>query len=452
MLAAGWIAFAYYIGGSTDANGNRILLLHPLVALLLIFLLTRIYRWLEIKIIATLEIVMIALWLLVTMLGVLMPFILGFGFAYLLRFISNAIPFKKPYQRRLAMLLILLVCGGVFFWTGRQIGKQASQMGKGLQQFYHESVLPFIVGETLEALAIEESGAEPKIYLGTNHGVYVIEGDARTGMTNGDIVGKQIRATPAPISALCRHADGLYRLEMEREKAAWAKVETLPLTHPQVLAISPGRGAASLYVGTAAGLYASEDSGETWVPVSPDVFEKRSIVGITREGDSVYVAVKGEEAEALQTTLWMQAGSNTEWQVLPSQALTLQALAAGNNGTLYAGTTNGCYAYERAAGQWAEVQGKAYLPTSISLLAATSTHVYAGDKTVIRHNSGTGDWPLAIAHNEGRFNTLKDTPIGRQVQKYLTEANTEFGASGRDRCQMAVRVCRFIRFFSSVVF
>ncbi len=134
-------------------------------------------RWLEIKIIATLEIVMIALWLLVTMLGVLMPFILGFGFAYLLRFISNAIPFKKPYQRRLAMLLILLVCGGVFFWTGRQIGKQASQMGKGLQQFYHESVLPFIVGETLEALAIEESGAEPKIYLGTNHGVYVIEGD-----------------------------------------------------------------------------------------------------------------------------------------------------------------------------------------------------------------------------------------------------------------------------------
>ena len=74
VLAAGWIAFAYYIGGSTDANGNRILLLHPLVALLLIFLLTRVYRWLEIKIIATLEIVMIALWLLVTMLGVLMPF------------------------------------------------------------------------------------------------------------------------------------------------------------------------------------------------------------------------------------------------------------------------------------------------------------------------------------------------------------------------------------------
>ena len=431
VLAAGWIAFAYYKGGSTDANGNRILLLHPLVALLLIFLLTRVYRWLEIKIIATLEIVMIALWLLVTMLGVLMPFILGFGFAYLLRFISNAIPFKKPYQRRLAMLLILLVCGGVFFWTGRQIGKQASQMGKGLQQFYHESVLPFIVGETLEALAIEESDAEPKIYLGTNHGVYVIEGDARTGMTNGDIVGKQIRAISLADKVLYAGTpDGLYRLEMGKEKAAWAKVETLPLTHPQVLAISPGRGAASLYVGTAAGLYASEDSGETWVPVSPDVFEKRSIVGITREGDSVYVAVKGEEAEALQTTLWMQAGSNTEWQVLPSEALTLQALAVGNNGTLYAGTTNGCYAYEGAAGQWTEVQGKEYLPTSISLLAATSTHVYAGDKTVIRHNSGTGDWPLAIAHNEGRFNTLKDTPIGRQVQKYLTERIPSLAQAG----------------------
>lgn len=432
VLAAGWIAFAYYIGGSTGANGNRILLLHPIVAMLLIFLLIRVYRWVEIKIIATLEIVMIALWLFVTLLGVLTPFILGFGFAYLLRFISNAIPFDKPYQRRLAMVAILIVCGGVFFWTSRQIGRQASQMSKGLQQFYHESVLPFVVGETLEALAIEAetSGEATKFYLGTNHGVYIIEGDVRSGVTNGDIIGKRVQALARTDKGLYAGApDGLYRLEVGTEKATWERVENIRFANPSVRAISPGRDASSLYVGTASGLYASYDAGETWFSVSPEIFASLTIVSITSEGNNVYVAARGEASQAPQTVLWMQAGSNMEWQVLPSEGLTLQSLAVGN-GTFYAGTTSGVYTYEGAVGQWNEVQGEAHLPTSISLLAATSSRVYAGDKTVIRHSSDTGDWPLAIAHNEGRFNTLKDTAIGRQVQQYLTESIPSVAQAG----------------------
>lgn len=432
VLAAGWIAFAYYIGGSTDANGNRILLLHPIVAMLLIFLLIRVYRWVEIKIIATLEIVMIALWLFVTLLGVLTPFILGFGFAYLLRFISNAIPFDKTYQRRLAMVAILIVCGGVFFWTSRQIGRQASQMSKGLQQFYHESVLPFVVGETLEALAIEAetSGKATKFYLGTNHGVYIIEGDVRSGVTNGDIIGKRVQALALTDKGLYAGApDGLYRLEVGTEKATWEKVENIRFANPSVRAISPGRDTSSLYVGTGSGLYTSQDAGETWFPVSPEIFASLAIVSITSEGNNVYVAARGEASQAPQTVLWMQAVSNMEWQVLPSEGLTLQSLAVGD-GTLYAGTTSGVYAYEGAVGQWNEVQGEAHLPTSISLLAATSSHVYAGDKTVIRHSSDTGDWPLAVAHNEGRFNTLKDTAIGRQVQQYLTESIPSVAQAG----------------------
>ncbi len=432
VLAAGWIAFAYYIGGSTDANGNRILLLHPIVAMLLIFLLIRVYRWVEIKIIATLEIVMIALWLFVTLLGVLTPFILGFGFAYLLRFISSAIPFNKAYQRRLAMVAILIICGGVFFWTSRQIGRQASQMSKGLQQFYHESVLPFVVGETLEALAIEAeaSGEKTKFYLGTNHGVYIIEEDVRSGVTNGDIIGKRVQALTRTDKGLYAGTpDGLYRLEVGTEKATWVKVENIQFANPSVQAISPGRDASSLYVGTASGLYASYDAGETWFSVAPEIFASLAIVSITSEDNNIYVVARGEASQAQQTVLWMQAGSNMEWQVLPSEGLTFQSLAVGNS-TLYAGTTSGVYTYEGAVGQWNEVQGEAHLPTSISLLAATSSHVYAGDKTVIRHSSDAGDWPLAIAHNEGRFNTLKDTAIGRQVQKYLTESIPSVAQAG----------------------
>lgn len=437
VLAAGWIAFAYYKGGSTDAAGNRILLLHPIVAMLLIFLLIRVYRWVEIKIIATLEIVMIALWLFVTLFGVLTPFILGFGFAYLLRFISSAIPFDKTYQRRLAMVAILIICGGVFFWTSRQIGRQASQMGKGLQKFYHESVLPFVVGETLEALAVEESDAAAneesniasKLYLGTNHGAYVIEGDARAGITNGDIVGKRIQALALAEKVLYAGTpDGLYTLALAQEKAAWTKLQKppFPTTAVQAIHATPSR----VYVGTAAGIYASDDSGETWVPVSPDVFAQYSIVSIASDGEHVYVATKSVETEALQTSLWMQAGSSTEWEALPSAGLTLQSLAVGTNSTLYAGTTSGLYHFNSSTSEWKEAQGKPHLPTSISVLASVSSRIYAGDKTVIRHNGGASDWPLAVAHREGRFNTLQHTQIGREVQKYLTERIPSLAQSG----------------------
>ncbi|MDD9973669.1 MAG: hypothetical protein OXU27_06680, partial [Candidatus Poribacteria bacterium] len=72
-LAAGWIAFAYYKGSS--AESSRILLLHPIVPILLIVLLIRVYRWIDIRSIVILEILMIAMWIFIRLLGVLTPFI-----------------------------------------------------------------------------------------------------------------------------------------------------------------------------------------------------------------------------------------------------------------------------------------------------------------------------------------------------------------------------------------
>ena len=62
VLAAGWIAFAYYKG---SANSSRILLLHPVVPMLLIVLLIRVYRWIDLKSIVILEILMLAVWILI---------------------------------------------------------------------------------------------------------------------------------------------------------------------------------------------------------------------------------------------------------------------------------------------------------------------------------------------------------------------------------------------------
>ena len=165
VLAAVWIAFAYYKGNSS--NGSRTMLLHPVVPILLIVLLTRIYRWIDIRSIVILEIIMISVWVFIRLLGVLMPFILGFGFAYVFRFLWNALPFKKQYQRGIATTVIVLVCGGVLFYTGKQVSRQASQMGAGLLKFYHETVLPHAIGETFTAVAISvntsmvQSGRNP---------------------------------------------------------------------------------------------------------------------------------------------------------------------------------------------------------------------------------------------------------------------------------------------------
>ena len=229
VLAAGWIAFAYYKG---SANSSRILLLHPIVPILLIVLLIRVYRWIDLKSIVILEILMIVVWIFIRLLGVLTPFILGFGFAYVFRFLWNALPFKARYQRGLATVLIVLVCGGLLFYTGKQVSKQAGQMGSGLLKFYHEIILPYVVGETFGAVAIsvnvppvedqiagENARATPveTLYLGTNHGVYEILQDDereldRIGITNGALLGKPIQALAAVENVIYAGTrSGLYR-------------------------------------------------------------------------------------------------------------------------------------------------------------------------------------------------------------------------------------------------
>lgn len=214
VLTAVWIAFAYYKGNSADSNQ---MLLHPIVPILLIVLLTRIYRWIDIRSIVILEIIMISVWVFIRLLGVLMPFILGFCFAYIFRFLWNALPFKRQYQRGIAISVIVLVCGGVLFYTGKQVSRQASQMGAGLLKFYHETVLTRVIGETFTAVAIsvnpradEDDGTENNeevsrvetFYLGTNHGIYEMRPDpegklSRIGITNGGLLGKPIQSLTA---------------------------------------------------------------------------------------------------------------------------------------------------------------------------------------------------------------------------------------------------------------
>ena len=323
VLAAVWIAFAYYRGNSP--NGSRTMLLHPVVPILIIVLLTRIYRWIDIRSIVILEIIMISVWVFIRLLGVLMPFILGFCFAYIFRFLWNALPFKKQYQRGIATTMIVLVCGGVLFYTGKQVSRQASQMGVGLLKFYHETVLPHAIGETFTAVTIsvnpridQDNGAESNaedspvetFYLGTNHGIYEMRSDTEgplspIGITNGALLGKPIQTLTASKNIIyAATQSGLYRYyktppadENDANPVqVWHKVEDTPFDTLSVQALNvPHWDDTQIYVGTQKGLYASNNAGKTWNSVAPNIYSDRSVVSIISttdtNGDSVtYVA------------------------------------------------------------------------------------------------------------------------------------------------------------------
>ena len=419
VLAAVWIAFAYYKGNSP--NSGRTMLLHPIVPILLIVLLTRIYRWVDIRSIVILEIIMISVWVFIRLLGVLMPFILGFGFAYVFRFLWNALPFKKQYQRGIATAVIVLVCGGVLFYTGKQVSRQARQMGAGLLKFYHETVLPHAIGEIFTAVTIsvdpradEDDGVESNeadspvetFYLGTNHGIYEMRADTEgklspIGITNGGLLGKPIQVLTASENVIYAGTQsGLYRYYKtppDDENDAnptqvWHKVEDTPFDTLSIQAINvPHWDDTQIYVGTQKGLYASNNAGETWNPVAPDIYNDRSVVSIIStmdtNGDRVtYVASTGpidaetsleqkeaettaaetdttpsEQSEQIDTTPtvretetetalqqtntspitttvhWHLEGSSLGWEELPSIPQVVYALAGGDETT---GDTN----------------------------------------------------------------------------------------------------------------
>lgn len=482
VLAAGWIAFAYYKGSS--AESSRILLLHPIVPILLIVLLIRVYRWIDIRSIVILEILMIAIWIFIRLLGVLTPFILGFGFAYIFRFLWNSFPFKARYQRGIATVLIVLVCGGLLFCTGKQVSKQASQMGSGLLKFYHETVLPYVVGETFEAVTISRGEvterneqATETFYLGTNHGVYEIQQDVvdklpRIGITNGALLGKSIQTlTTGGDVIYAGTPSGLYRyykaLPIEDKETIndaastqeitlkiWQKVEGTPFDTASVQAANiPIWDNAQIYVGTQKGLYNSNDSGQTWREVAPEIYAERSIVSIIsvvdRNGDRItYVASTAAiESETPEQTIppptvtavhWYLEDSSLEWEPLSPITEEIYALAGVDSTSqvsdieLYAGTPKGLYEWHRLGNEWRKAEGTEGT-APISLLASAPSGVYAGNETVVRHRAvSTAGWKPFATYKEGIIHAYEDQPIVEQVKSYLTERIPTIAQAGSE--------------------
>ena len=461
VLAAGWIAFAYYTGNGAESNR---MLLHPIIPILLIVLLTRIYRWIDIRSIVILEIVMISLWLFTRLLDVLMPFILGFCFAYIFRFLWNALPFKKQYQRGIATVLIVLVCGGVLFYTGRQVSRQASQMAAGLLKFYHEIVLPYAVGETFKAIAISinspsdevegnnEDATTETFYLGTNHGIYEMRRDAEgkpfgVGITNGALLGKPIQALTASENVIYAGTQsGLYRYYKVAPADGddtslvqiWQKLEDTPFDTLSVQAVNvPRWDETQVYVGTQNGLYMSNNAGETWYPVAPTIYGDRSVVSIISTTDAngdraTYVASTGQiRTSPIETTVhWhLEGRTSFGWEKRASITQEVYALAGGDstsqgsNIELYAGTPDGLHEWNPFR-DWREMEQIPVIsgPPVFLMLVSAPSGVYVGNNTAIWHRATAADkWRRFTTYKEGLSHAYKDQPIVEQVKSYLTE-------------------------------
>ena len=454
VFAAVWIAFAYYKGDSTDSS--RVMLLNPVVAILLIVLLTRVYPWIDIRSIVILEIVMISAWLFMRLLGVLMPFILGFGFAYFFRFIWRALPFKKQYQRAIATIAILLVCGSVIFYTGRQVSRQARQMGVGLLKFYYETLLPYAVGETFTAVTISvkpsavedearnQNAAEPPptetFYLSTNNGIYEIrrnpEGKpSRISITNGAILGKRVQALAASENVIYAGTpSGLYRYYRVPHAGdtetfgqgvspiqIWHKVTATPFDTHSIEAINVLQGNdTQIYVGTQKGLYMSNDAGETWQHQNPNIYNDRAIIDITSTTDTdgkrtVYVASKrhpetevdetNAETDAEQSKQIGQEKTNTETDAEQTNASKKHPTKNPTMPTIHR-------SLEGATSGWQELR-----PPITQMVYALTNDVAAGDPsphTNIELYAGTVDSLYEWRDSRG-WQKTQGTPTGTAV-------------------------------------
>ncbi len=336
-LAAFWIAFAFYKGGSPDENGNRIMLLHPLIPVALIGLLMRIYRWVGIKFVVQLEIILIGVWLLIRMLGILMPFILGFGFAYLFRFLWKALPLNKIYQRVIATVLIILTCSGLLILTGFGVRQQIEQMARGLQKFYHESMLPLVVGEEFTDFTSYVTNGTETLFLGTNHGIYILQEKdkeengktikdlKRIGITNGELLGKHIHCIAVSDKYIYAGTQGgIYRcsrkiVDLAKGKTKgslikpdddqiWKKMTATRFDDRSIYDINiPSWNNALIYIGTELGLfkgvYSDDDVVEQWEHVEIESITERPIVSIssierfagTRKEQTIYLVSKKVE-------------------------------------------------------------------------------------------------------------------------------------------------------------
>lgn len=130
-----WIGYAYFMGVRVNQ-----MLLHPIVPILLIFLLVRFRGDEATKYVINIILVFIGIWLFVRLQGVFMPFIIGFALAYTVNVLFDGLRvIPLPQKRRVqlpkwgALLLLLFIIAVVITFFSFGIVPQFVQQTKDIQ-------------------------------------------------------------------------------------------------------------------------------------------------------------------------------------------------------------------------------------------------------------------------------------------------------------------------------
>ena len=460
VLAAGWVAFAYY-HGAKNSDGRNILLLHPIVPILLLFLLASVYRQVAVKSIANVLLTMVGIWLFISLQGILIPFILGFGAAYFFRFLVNTIqdiplPRGRRLQlsRRTARVVLTCLTLGVFaillLYIIPQVSRQSRDMVSGLVRFYNH-MLPFAIGNEYHAVAVQpQPGGSNVVYLGTTHGIYRFEdGKNRPeDITGGVLIGQPIQAVAVGTGDEQIHvgtAQGLYVPKitdnMETDFTTWVQIgaDTFAGKSVQAIAIPPWN-LAQLYVGTDSGLYSSEDRGATWNEIRVDkmVEAPQSKISIRR------IACSSDTTKSVLIVsdrgMYQSVDEGESWMRITQSGLgdaEIHVLAVAHE-RLYAGTSDGIYEWQfdlnayldetmskirlrilQNHAMWQLIKASPELNASaVPLLASLPQRgtLYAGNRRGIYRSTNPAEWHFTgVRAKQGVLADLKDSQLLKTI-------------------------------------
>jgi predicted PurR-regulated permease PerM len=152
-ISFAWLGYAYLKGpGYKGTDGKGILLLHTIIPIALIFLLFKLRHISQTNSPIYVAIVLLMIWIFVKLLNILMAFILGFGLAYLFRFVLDSLMYiplpgrkginlSRKWARLFLVIITIIVIVGLVIYIP-QVITQAQQMGKGIAKFYNETLAP----------------------------------------------------------------------------------------------------------------------------------------------------------------------------------------------------------------------------------------------------------------------------------------------------------------------
>ena len=370
-MAAAWLGYAYYKGPNyKTADGGNVLLLHTIVPIALIVLLLRLRQVHQVKDAIYVIIALLVIWIFVKFLSILTPFLLGFGFAYLFHFFIESmqdiplprgmrLQLSRSWARVLVGVIIICIVGLLSLYMFMQVREQAGDMSAGIQNFYNNNLVPFVVGTQLSVeTIISPPGTPGTLIAGTDRGMY-------KSVNNG---------------------------------IKWAKVNQTPISI-QSLVMSPA-SPGTFMAGTDKGIYLSTDSGITWTQIAQESLGEENVKMLLFHPEVPNIIYAGTDRGIYLSTdagnSWNERGKVSKMEVTV-HALEVQP---DNPNIIYAGTENGIHKSRDAGATWEPI-GQAGLPENniqalrfnrLGMLYAISPQsVYGSDDNGASWNRGSGD-------------------------------------------------------------